>query len=189
MLPLFVGCLRCQATNVISGTKYPTANLYLHEMLKVKLTLDQQTFEEESEMRTMLKYMKTKFDKYWKVSWLDLCIPVVLDPQFKLNYLEFRFDLEFGNEAIGMITKIKNVIQRLFNEYLKLNGNGSDPMSQGVDVEMVATDHDPILWLLGTDMLQLEPNLEVRLLWNWSHTCQRYQFVEVISSISSHGGK
>ncbi|WVZ61995.1 hypothetical protein U9M48_011797 [Paspalum notatum var. saurae] len=52
-----------EATNVISGTKYPTANLYLHEMLKVKLTLDQQAFEEESEMHSMLKYMKKKFDK------------------------------------------------------------------------------------------------------------------------------
>ncbi|WVZ49880.1 hypothetical protein U9M48_001203 [Paspalum notatum var. saurae] len=80
-----------EATNVISGTKYPTANLYLHEMLKVKLTLDQKTFEEESEMHSMPKYMKKKFDKYWKVSWLDLC-----------------------------------------------------PMSQGVDVEMGATDQDPL---------------------------------------------
>ena len=24
----------------------------------------------------MVKYMKKKFDKYWKASWLDLCIPV-----------------------------------------------------------------------------------------------------------------
>ena len=42
-----------EATNVISATKYPTANMYLHEMLKVKLTLDkweQQPFEEDSEV-------------------------------------------------------------------------------------------------------------------------------------------
>ena len=69
-----------EATNVISGTKCPTANLYLHEMLKVKLILENQHFEKESELNTMVKYMKKKFDKYWKVSWLDLCIPVILDP-------------------------------------------------------------------------------------------------------------
>ena len=65
-----------EATNVISGTKYPTANLYLHVLLKVKLTLENQHFEEESELNTMVKYMKKKIDKYWKASWLDLCIPV-----------------------------------------------------------------------------------------------------------------
>ena len=47
-----------EATNVISATKYPSANMYLHEMLKVKLTLDkweQQPFEEEYEVHTMVK--------------------------------------------------------------------------------------------------------------------------------------
>ena len=51
--------------------------------------------------------MKKKFDKYWKASWLDLYIPIILDPQFKLKYLEFRFRLEFGYDAIGMISKVK----------------------------------------------------------------------------------
>jgi hypothetical protein len=53
-----------EATNVISGTKYPTSNLCLHELLKVKLTLDQQPFEVGSEMYPVLKYMKKKFEKY-----------------------------------------------------------------------------------------------------------------------------
>jgi len=66
-----------EATNVILGTKYPTTNLYLHQLLKVKLTLENQHFEEESELNTMVKYIKKKFDNYWKVSSLDLCIPVI----------------------------------------------------------------------------------------------------------------
>ena len=61
-----------EAANVISGTKYPIANLYLHAMLKVKLTLEQQPFEEEPETHSMLKCMKKKIAKYWKVSWMDL---------------------------------------------------------------------------------------------------------------------
>jgi hypothetical protein len=133
-----------EATNVISGTKYPTSNLYLHEMLKVKLTLEQQPFEEGSEMHPTLKYMKKKFEKYWKVSWLDICIPVILDPQFKLEYLEFRFRTVFENDATWMVNKIKNVFQGLFKEYLKSNGNVADPMSQGGDVEMSVIDPDPL---------------------------------------------
>lgn len=49
-----------EAANVILGTKYPIANLYLHAMLKVKLTLEQQPFEEGPETHSMLKYMKKK---------------------------------------------------------------------------------------------------------------------------------
>ena len=62
-------------------------------------------------MGTTVKYMKRKFRRYWKMTWLSLCIPVILDPQFKLKYIEFRFGLEFGNEAATMIAKIKNVFQ------------------------------------------------------------------------------
>ena len=81
--------------------------MYLHVLLKVKSTLENQHFEEETELNSTVKYMKKKFDKYWKASWLDLCIPVILDPKFKLKYLEFRFRLEFGYDAIGMISKVK----------------------------------------------------------------------------------
>ena len=135
-----------EATNVISGTKYPTANLHFHEMWKVKLTLEQQHYEDESDMGITVKYMKRKFKKYWQLSWLSLCILVILDPQFKLKYLEFRFNTKFGNEAPAMIAKIKNMFHGLFKEYLQLNGNGSDPMSQGQggDNDMDVTLDDPM---------------------------------------------
>ena len=118
--------------------------MYLHVLLKVKSTLENQHFEEETELNSTVKYMKKKFDKYWKASWLDLYIPVILDPQFKLKYLEFRFRLEFGYDAIGMISKVKNLLHGLFQEYLKLNANSSDPMSQGGDLDMAINDHDPL---------------------------------------------
>ncbi len=43
-----------------------------------------------------------------------------------------------------MIGKIKTMFQGLFNEYLQLNGNGSDPMPQANDDDMVVTDQDPM---------------------------------------------
>ena len=43
-----------------------------------------------------------------------------------------------------MIGKIKTMFQGLFNEYLQLNGNGSDPMPQGGDEDMGVTDQDPM---------------------------------------------
>ena len=43
-----------------------------------------------------------------------------------------------------MITKVKKLLHGLFKEYLKLNDNSSDPMSQEGDVEMAVNDHDPL---------------------------------------------
>uniref|UniRef100_A0ACD5YB80 Uncharacterized protein n=1 Tax=Avena sativa TaxID=4498 RepID=A0ACD5YB80_AVESA len=53
-----------EATNVVSGIKYPTANLYFHEIWKVKQTLDQQHYEENTEFGQVVMYMKKKLKKY-----------------------------------------------------------------------------------------------------------------------------
>ena len=69
---------------------------------------------------------------------------MILDPQFKLKYLEFRFGSEFGDDAEAMINKVRSVFQGLFNEYLKMNDNGSDPNTQGADDDMVVAYQDPM---------------------------------------------
>jgi hypothetical protein len=53
-----------EATNVVSGTKYPTANLYFHEIWKVKLTLDHKHYEENSKFGNVVMYMKRKLKRY-----------------------------------------------------------------------------------------------------------------------------
>ncbi|KAM0874556.1 hypothetical protein ACQ4PT_037342 [Festuca glaucescens] len=132
-----------EATNVVLGTKYPTANLYFHEIWKVKHTLEHQHYEENSKFGDVVMYMKRKLKRYWKLSWLNLCILVILDPQFKLRYIKFRFCSEFADEAEAMIAKVENLFQGMFKEYLQLNGSNSNPMTQGGDDEMVVSD-DPM---------------------------------------------
>ena len=60
VLKVFKGC-----TNVISGSDYPTANLYLMEVYKVKKTIDKSALSRNDFIREMAKAMKEKFDKYW----------------------------------------------------------------------------------------------------------------------------
>ncbi|XP_072054828.1 zinc finger BED domain-containing protein RICESLEEPER 2-like [Arachis hypogaea] len=52
------------ATHVISGTEYPTANLYLPEVWRVKQVIDDAIEDRDSFMREMATSMKEKFDKY-----------------------------------------------------------------------------------------------------------------------------
>jgi len=52
------------ATNVISGSDYPTANLYLAEVWMVKQVLDNASKDRDLFMREMVAPMKVKFEKY-----------------------------------------------------------------------------------------------------------------------------
>ena len=55
------------ATHIMSGTDYPTSNLFLQEVAKIKKVLDAQVNNEDDFIRAMVTKMKSKFDKYWTV--------------------------------------------------------------------------------------------------------------------------
>jgi len=83
-------------TNVVSGSKYPTSNFYFHEMWSVKKVLDKKTSSQNQIIAFMVTEMKTKFEKYWKISYSN-CILVILDPLFKFEFVEFRLNKTFGD--------------------------------------------------------------------------------------------
>jgi len=51
-------------TNIISGSDYPTSNLFLNEVYRVKVLLDKRSNDEDEFIRAMVSRMKSKFDKY-----------------------------------------------------------------------------------------------------------------------------
>ena len=65
----------------------------------------------------MVHEMKKKLKKYWDLSFLKICLPVILDPRFKLGFLEFRLRKGFGNMAATYFSKIKKAFYELFDEY------------------------------------------------------------------------
>ncbi|XP_071924939.1 zinc finger BED domain-containing protein RICESLEEPER 2-like [Coffea arabica] len=57
-----------ECTHIISGSDYPTSNLFLQELVKIKKVLDARVNDEDPFIRAMVRRMKTKFDKYWEAS-------------------------------------------------------------------------------------------------------------------------
>ena len=84
--------------NIVSGSKYPTSNLYSHEIWSVKKVLDKKTSSQNQIIAFVVIEMKTKFEKYWKISYSN-CIPVILDHRFKFEFVEFRINKTFGDIA------------------------------------------------------------------------------------------
>ncbi|XP_025703409.1 zinc finger BED domain-containing protein RICESLEEPER 2-like [Arachis hypogaea] len=107
------------ATHVISGSEYPTANLYLPEVWRVKQVIDDAIEDRDSFMREMATSMKEKFDKYWRECNMVMSLACVLDPRCKLHVIKFCFPLIYKPEhmAAENIEKVKNTLQEMYDEY------------------------------------------------------------------------
>ncbi|KAJ0908289.1 putative ribonuclease H-like superfamily, hAT-like transposase, RNase-H [Helianthus annuus] len=86
VLEVFKAC-----TKITSGSEYPTANLYLREVYKVKQALNEGVLSKIEFIREMTKKMKDKFDKYWGECHLLMAIAAVLDPRLKMWFIEFCY--------------------------------------------------------------------------------------------------
>ena len=105
------------ATMKVSGSNYPTSIHYFHQILEVKKDLEKEASNSELVIRTMVHEMKQKLKKYWDLSYLNICIPIILDPRFKLKFLEFRLKEGFGIEAFRYLSKVEMTFRKLFAEY------------------------------------------------------------------------
>jgi hypothetical protein len=61
--------------------------------------------------------MQEKFQKYWDLSFLQISVPVVLDPRFKFNFIAFRLEAGFGNKGPSYAAKVKSKLEDLFIVY------------------------------------------------------------------------
>ena len=118
------------ATDVISGTKYPTSNLYFHLMWKIKLALQQEYSGKIAEIVTVLEAMRSKFNKYWNKSYIVLCVPVVFDPRFKLKFIDFLFKESFPKKAKQRFERVESLVRQLFQSYSS-QGKESNAAEQG----------------------------------------------------------
>ncbi|XP_048492781.1 zinc finger BED domain-containing protein RICESLEEPER 2-like [Beta vulgaris subsp. vulgaris] len=110
-----------EATMIISGSEYPTSNLFLGEVYRVKRMLDSKCDSSDVFVKEMVKNMKERFDKYWGECNLLMSIAVVLDPQIKLQSLEIVFPTMFSADvARENIHKVKSTLYELYDEYVHL---------------------------------------------------------------------
>ncbi|KAL4556692.1 hypothetical protein LXL04_034848 [Taraxacum kok-saghyz] len=108
------------ATNIISGSEYPTSNLFLNEVFRIKVLLDKK-FQDPNEnefVHDMVWCMKQKFDKYWAECNLMMSIGVILDPRCKTRVIEFCFPRMYPeNESRENTEKAKEALYELYGEY------------------------------------------------------------------------
>ena len=76
-------------TELFSGTRYPTANMFFPVICKIKMALNEWLMSSNIVISTMAKSMVAKFDAYWNVIHKLMGVAVVLDPWYKMTLLHF----------------------------------------------------------------------------------------------------
>jgi hypothetical protein len=108
------------ATMKLSGTKYPTLNLYYPEFCEVYLAIKRMQTSLYPFIVEMGKEMFKKWDKYWTQGNTLLAIACVFDPRAKLAVVEYYYKLmhpEGGH--VRFLSVVKSCMDALFKEYVE----------------------------------------------------------------------
>ncbi|CAI9261321.1 unnamed protein product [Lactuca saligna] len=109
-----------EATQIISGSEYPTSNLFLLKLYGIKESLDELVLDGNAYMKPMDVKMKKKFDKYWGPCNLLISMAGILDPRYKTDLLNFFFKAIYSNdEASTHVKLVIDTLKELFAEYVE----------------------------------------------------------------------
>ncbi|XP_059454944.1 zinc finger BED domain-containing protein RICESLEEPER 2-like [Corylus avellana] len=106
-------------TNVVSGSDYPTSNLFLPEVWRMKEIVDIKVGDRNEYMRLMSAKMSDKFDKYWGESNMVMVLAAVLDPRYKMKLIRFCFPIIYPLDTKGdNIKAVLSTLKELFEVYV-----------------------------------------------------------------------
>ena len=114
-----------QITNLISGSSYPTSNLYFLQVYSIEKKLNENLYSEDGMIKDMAARMKVKFDKYWGEYSVTLALGCVLDPRSKLNFLSFCYKRLYPYDHQEKVNRVNEALYKLFAEYTKYGATSS----------------------------------------------------------------
>ncbi|KAI0495437.1 hypothetical protein KFK09_021738 [Dendrobium nobile] len=80
-----------EITCVISGSKYPTSNLYFPCISTAYASLKHELLSGHEYIKKMAAGMLVKFEKYWSGFSIILVIAIILDPRYKFAFVEWCY--------------------------------------------------------------------------------------------------
>ena len=103
---------------MFSGSKYPTANVFFPSVCEIRYSLVDWSCSSIEFIRNMARQMLLKFDKYWSIIHGIMGMAAVLDPWYKLKFVELLFPVLYGQDRAAFeLEKLKELVYTLFQEY------------------------------------------------------------------------
>ncbi|KAK2644855.1 hypothetical protein Ddye_020050 [Dipteronia dyeriana] len=106
-----------QVTEMFSGTKYQTTNLFFLHICDIRLSLFEWLTNENEVIKEMAVKMIEKFEKYWDVIHGVMVVATMLDPRYKMRLIEFYFPSIFRADYITHLKSIQKLCLDLVKEY------------------------------------------------------------------------
>lgn len=108
-----------EVTNMVLRSDYPTSNLFLLEVWKMKEILKLKCVDRHDNIRSMAGKMAQNFEKYWGECNLLMSIAAVLDPRYKMKLINFCFPLIYPDfEYPRHIQNVLAILHELFEVYV-----------------------------------------------------------------------
>ncbi|CAK8537933.1 unnamed protein product [Lathyrus sativus] len=98
--------------------------------IKEVACVDHSEFEKQNQLCCMARRMKKKFNKYWNSYSVVLSFAVILDPRYKLQFVEWCYVRLLGGEGVQVAKVIFDKLKAFFQEYLKSSNEESTSSSQ-----------------------------------------------------------
>ncbi|KAK1309653.1 hypothetical protein QJS10_CPA08g01608 [Acorus calamus] len=157
-----------EATNAFSGCSYPTSNLFLAEIWKIKEILNAVCLDTRDYMIRMSEKMNEKFDKYWGECNLLMAIAAVLDPRYKMMLIEFCFPKIYStSEARVQIDLVRHHLHELYKDYASkdvASSSGNIPSVPPFAKGKTKSRNEFDLWVKQLDVVQpMKSELDVYL--------------------------
>lgn len=122
----------------VSVSSTSTSNLCLAELFTVREVLQTEIARAGGHTADVLRNARDTLDKSLEDSYLVWSIPLILDPRYKLKYIEFSFRRAFSPErAAYYISEVTRKIRKLYSDYVQYDGGTSGTYS---DVSTMMTD-------------------------------------------------
>lgn len=124
-----------EVTRILSASRYPTSNLYFKWVWRVYSRVLDMVRGPENILTGMVKEMQSKFSRYWSDYSLILSCAAILDPRYKVKFVEYCYTKLHGNDAQQYVSNVINNLYCLFDEYMQ-----NSSLSSVAGLSVVATN-------------------------------------------------
>ncbi|OWM74551.1 zinc finger BED domain-containing protein RICESLEEPER 2-like [Punica granatum] len=186
-----------EITSLFSGIKYPTANLFFPSTFKAYLMLKEFSDGTDEDLGPMSLGMLMKFEKYWFEFSVILSIAVILDPRYKLEFVDWSYRKLYGSQSSEFQT-VRDKLFSFYEEYTACDKENRtfaskekvvldlDQESESVDMLEEFDDYADNVYSASTKKSELEKYLDetrsdrktnLDILEYWKINSQRYPTV------------
>ena len=123
-----------EATKLLSGSYYPTANLFFSEFCVINLKITEWLKSSNNFIVSMAKSMKEKFDKYWEMSNTALAVACFLDPRYKMKVVEFYYTEMSDEYGYDDMYEFKRILKNLYESYASMSSSSTTSNVQQTQV-------------------------------------------------------